>query len=150
MRNWIIGKYILLLFWSCSPVMFERWITCYIIACPCDRLDATQRFEQGHAGIMWPPRWEAPCSDKNQVQISNVCLSLSLFWVACGPLLSSYNSMSYFPIALFLVCTGRSLSSSLSVHLSVRVGGRFALPAELAAMTSVKKKINIDCLIQLR
>lgn len=51
----------------------------------------------------------------------------------------SCSPMSYFHIALFLVYTGRSLGSILLAYVSVRVGEDFALPAELAAMISVKK-----------
>lgn len=68
--------------------------------------------DKGHTGVMW---WlEAPCRDKNQVQMANESWSLALIWVSCGLLLSSCTPIRSLPISPFLVCTGRVWGAACS------------------------------------
>ena len=76
------------------------------------------------------------------MKIQNICLSLSLIWVACGIFLTSCIPMRSLPFAHFLIYTARSLNGSLSNHVLVNVAGYFALPAVITAMVSVKRSMR--------
>ena len=76
-----------------------------------------------------------------QMKIQNICCSLSLIWVPCGIFLTSCNIMRSLPIAHFMLCTDRSLSSSLSARVFGKCYWIFCLPQITTLMVSVKQSM---------